>query len=195
MKPGKVHGEIHERTGKSLVLWFELPFESDFVSIAQNDSALSFHGIAERIRSEIKERLFGYDKLVASLITEIVVLLGRRQSLKKQNSDYMIHNIIAYIDEYYMTPLQVTELASESNYSDDHFRILFNKITGKNPKEYILSKRVALAKKQLKETLTPIAHISENCGFEYYSQFMAYFKKKTGHSPADYRKRFGMSKK
>ena len=190
MAPGMAHSEFFEHTGKSLVLWFELPAESALVSVVQNDSVLSLYAIAERIGQEIGLCLYGYEKLVASLITEISVLLGRQQSLKRQSQGYAIHNIIAYIDEYYMTSLHIAELAAECNYSEDHFRILFRNITGKNPKEYLLSKRIALAKKLLKETLTPIAKISENCGFEYYSHFMAHFKKATGISPADYRRRF-----
>lgn len=191
MEPNKLHSEIYHQTGKSLVVWYPFPFELGLKSIAQNDSILNLYKISEYIRAEHKTQLDNSDTMINALITEIMILLDRQQSLKKHNTEYLIHNAIAYINEYYMTSLKIDDLAAECNYSPGHFRVLFRNITGQNPKDYILNKRIALAKKQLKQTQLSIEKICENCGFNFYSQFMSQFKTKTGYSPSDYRKRFG----
>lgn len=188
MQPQKQHSEFYFNTGKSLVIQFDLPADMGLlIPIAQNDVSLNLYPLLERIRNELREKQYGYNDLVEGLTAEIVILLSRQRHVKDKQPDQSLPNVIAYIDEYYMTSLNIKELAAECNYSEDHFRILFNAITGKNPKEYILSKRIKLAKKQLKETKFALKDISENCGFEYYTHFTMAFKKRTGFTPAQYR--------
>lgn len=87
-----------------------------------------------------------------------------------------------------MTSIKISDLASQCGYSVDHYRLLFKKMTAQNPKDYILSKRLKLAKKLLNESKMTIEDISIQCGFEYYSQFMMFFKNKIGMTPSQYRK-------
>ena len=188
MEPNKEHSEFYYNTGKSLVIQFDLNIESDLFSISQNDVSLNLYSLVERIRNEQKEKLYGYNNLIDGLTMEIIIMLSRQRNLKTTQNNHILYNVIAYIDEYFMTPLNIKELAAECNYSEDHFRILFHSITGKNPKEYILSKRIKLAKKQLKETKYSLQAICDNIGFEYYSHFNMAFKKWTGFTPAQYRK-------
>lgn len=188
IKPNILHDEYYCTTGESLVFWFEIEGDFDIPSyIIQTDETLNLYNFAERIRREIEIKSFGYNMIVNSLLLEIITLLGRQYNLKTHNTNFLIENIVNYVNEYFMTPLKISELAATCNYSTDHFRRLFEKITGKKPKDYILDKRINLAKKLLAEKKMTIADITEACGFEYYSQFCAVFKKKIGKSPAEYR--------
>ena len=54
--------------------------------------------------------------------------------------------------------------------------------------QYIMEKRIRLAKKRLTETEAPIAEIAESCGFSDLAYFSRCFRKATGLSPSEYRR-------
>lgn len=189
MVPNTLHSELYENTGKSLVLWFNLTEEFSIKSVAQYDIALNLNKLAEQIRQEMHERLHKHDLIIDALMSEITVLVARQQYSKSGDSVHMLQNTINYIDEYYMTAIKISDLAEECGYSVDHYRLLFHKMTKQNPKDYILSKRLKMAKKLLNESRMSISDICFSCGFEYYSQFIIFFKNKMGMTPNEYRKR------
>lgn len=61
-------------------------------------------------------------------------------------------------------------------------------LTGLSPVQYILSLRLRLAKKLLRESDTPITSIALDCGFNSSGYFSRVFKKDTGMTPSQYRK-------
>lgn len=54
--------------------------------------------------------------------------------------------------------------------------------------QYMLEKRINLAKKQLRETGNSIAEIAESCGFSDLAYFSRCFRNSTGQSPTEYRR-------
>lgn len=189
MEPGVLHSELYENTGKSLVVQFDKPQEDfNLSSLFQSDTALNLKRQCERILEELKNRLFGYDVVVESIMKEMLVLLARQQHKKAGFGTNSVQETIIYLDEYYMTNIKVAELAKDCGYSPDHYRVLFKQMTKQTPKEYILSKRIRLAKKLLKETKLSVTEISERCGFGSYAQFTVFFKSHTKYAPLSYRK-------
>lgn len=188
LTPETTHSELYENTGKSLVLWFNLPENTSISSIVQDNTKLNLDDLSTQIRQELKTRLYGYDLIVDAITAKITVLIGRQQNSKTVNTGYGLQNTLAYIDEYYMTSIKISELAEQCGYSVDHYRVLFKNLTKLNPKDYILAKRLKLAKNLLGKTSLSIAEICRRCGFEYYSQFMKFFTSHIGVTPTEYRK-------
>ena len=120
---------------------------------------------------------------------EILVLL-QRENTCSLIPDMSLKPIVDYINAYYMTHIDIQSLADQSCFSLDHFRRLFKKSTGFNPKEYILRLRLENAKKLLATTSESLKDISINCGFEYYSQFSLFFKKQMKMSPLAYKHKY-----
>lgn len=69
-----------------------------------------------------------------------------------------------------------------------HAILVFKEAYGITPYQYLLQKKLTLAKMMLKDTRLPIKEIAENLGFQDNHYFSSFFKKQTGTSPQQYRK-------
>jgi len=79
----------------------------------------------------------------------------------------------------------VAELASESNMSRAAYAAHFRSVIGQTPADYLLSWRISVAQKRLREG-RPIALIADEVGYESPSALARAFRRKTGHSPRDW---------
>lgn len=84
----------------------------------------------------------------------------------------------------------VTELSELYNMSEGHFIRQFKVYTGHTPLEYRAMKRMENAKSLLSGTDMSVRDISESLGFDDPLYFSRVFKKNTGISPREYRKKY-----
>ena len=73
--------------------------------------------------------------------------------------------------------------------SGTYLRNIFNDFYNTTPSKYLCSLRIALAKDYLKTTELSVSCISEKVGFLNVYHFSNTFKKVTGVSPLNYRKK------
>lgn len=189
INPNDPHSEHHIKTPKVVCIGFQdEPFGLTTKHYFDDDGTIAM--FVERIKKEYQKKQNYYYDMIKSIVKEIVITLQRKAD-RTQPPDFSLKPIIDYINAYYMTPLDIKALAEQSCYSIDHFRRIFKKQTGFNPKEYILRLRFDHAKKLLTTTNERLQDVAVNCGFEYYSQFSLFFKGKVKMSPAEYRKKYG----
>jgi AraC-like DNA-binding protein len=81
----------------------------------------------------------------------------------------------------------VAELANESNMSRAAYAVHFRSVLGQTPADYLLSWRISLAQKRLREG-RPITLIADEVGYESPSALARAFRRKTGCSPRDWMK-------
>ncbi|WP_219837092.1 AraC family transcriptional regulator [Paenibacillus sp. R14(2021)] len=96
--------------------------------------------------------------------------------------------VLDFLDLHLAEDLSLERLEGLFYFSKYHLSRLFKKHTGSTIHEYIVYKRIALAKKLLKEG----SSVTEACidaGFNDYSGFLRMFKKKVGVLPKHYAKR------
>lgn len=62
--------------------------------------------------------------------------------------------------------------------------------TGQSPLAYLQSQRIDKAKRLLESSAISVAQVSERVGYLDVATFSSLFKRLTGHSPAEYRRRF-----
>jgi AraC-like DNA-binding protein len=84
-------------------------------------------------------------------------------------------------------PWSIAELASESNMSRAAYAVHFRTVIGQTPADYLLSWRISLAQKRLREG-RPITLIAAEVGYESPSALARAFRRKTGCSPRDWMK-------
>ena len=122
-------------------------------------------------------------------ILEIVCESMRRAgpSPQKETGSSAIHDILMFVNENYMKPLSVESLAQQFGVSVSYLAHEFKRYTSRSVYEYVLYRRVMLAKKLIPDSLSLNA-VSEECGFENYSNFLRLFYKYVGTSPKAYKK-------
>lgn len=94
-----------------------------------------------------------------------------------------------YIDEHIMEKLTVDALAKHFFLSKPTLQALFHDEFNDSVKNFILMKRLSLAKKLLSETELSVSEIAKQCGFPDYNYFSRIFHLKNSVSPSQYRKR------
>ena len=77
----------------------------------------------------------------------------------------LVNDIVNYIDVNIMNPLSVEDISKKFGYDASSVFRKFKKQTGLSPKEYILHRRLALAKGYICETDLGIEEIAARCGY------------------------------
>lgn len=93
------------------------------------------------------------------------------------------------IENNYFEKLSLSELAENFSLSVSTLKRYFKKYTGQSPIEYINNTRINMAKFMLIDSNLQISEVSYNVGFEDALYFSKFFKKKTGLSPKEFRKK------
>lgn len=92
-----------------------------------------------------------------------------------------------YIENNYNTNLNLDKLSQNQFISKYHLLRLFKKYYGLTPRQYLIDIRIEKAKEHLKNGIT----VTETCfavGFESLGSFSSLFKRRTGKTPAQFRK-------
>lgn len=93
-----------------------------------------------------------------------------------------------YIDEHLTDKIKRTDVAEHVALSENYLSKLFHQETGRSLSDYILEKRISLAKKLLSQTRLSISDISAAVGYDASAHFIRMFKREVGKTPKEYRK-------
>lgn len=85
------------------------------------------------------------------------------------------------------TPLRLRELAAIAHLSDDHFLRAFRATVGQTPYQYLLCRRIDLARRMLQSSKLPVAGVGRAVGFASASHFAATFRQHVGFTPGEWR--------
>lgn len=119
-----------------------------------------------------------------SILYEIMDLVMSKNNRSQNNAFYPI---IEYINEN-LSKSNITnkELANLFGYSEVHFRKSFKRQFGISPIQYIIDRRINVAKQLLLSQSFSVTQISEMVGFSSIYHFSRLFKQHTGLSPNQY---------
>ena len=110
-----------------------------------------------------------------------------QESSMKAEPEPLMHQVLAYINAHFTEPLSLQQLSREFGISVSALSHDFMEYTNRSVYDYILYRRVMMAKQCLYEN-TAISEISYRCGFADYSNFLRAFRKVVGKSPSACRK-------
>jgi len=100
----------------------------------------------------------------------------------------MISKLTRFLDRNYMNACTSQDICRELSVSRSYLYKISMKYLGMSITEYIQSKRISAACKQLVHTDRLISEIAQSVGIDDYNYFTKVFKKHTGFTPTEYRK-------
>ncbi len=107
---------------------------------------------------------------------------ANRQGKKSES----IRSAIRYMEEYYMEPITLEEIAGYVGVTPQHFSKMFKKEMGINYIEWLTNYRMDIAKELLMEGKNAIKEICYQVGYSDPNYFSRIFKKVVGVSPKEY---------
>ncbi|MCG7406862.1 bifunctional transcriptional activator/DNA repair enzyme AdaA [Paenibacillus sp. ACRRX] len=99
-----------------------------------------------------------------------------------------VEQIAHYIEAHFSDTLTLAVLADMCHGSPYHLQRTFKRITGLTPIEYAQRTRITTAIEYLIHTDKSISDIARLVGIPNIPYFITLFKKRIGHTPAEYRK-------
>ncbi|MGG1550509.1 helix-turn-helix domain-containing protein [Paenibacillus ferrarius] len=153
-----------------------------------------------QIFEELNAKAEGYLTVSRCKLLELGVLLLRHyrsglsseQWLKMSASQREIKEMLLFVKERFLDPIQLTDVAAHVGWSTARTSRFFKEHTGSSFVNYVTGLRISEAKKQLVTSLDSVADISFSSGFQSLASFYRAFHADTGISPQEYRKQFGV---
>jgi two-component system response regulator YesN len=106
-----------------------------------------------------------------------------------------VADAVQYIRQHYDQEISLKEISDYVQLSPNYMSLLFKKDMGRNLIEYLTDYRMEKAKELLQSTTLKTYEIAENVGVPDSAYFSRIFKKTTGVSPLEFRKRRVLSGK
>ena len=125
--------------------------------------------------------------LLAELLKRAIAFRNRNRA---GYGDPTISRARAYLSEHYADPnLMLQDVAGEVHLSQSHFSTVFAQETGLTFTQYLTALRIGKAKELLEATEMRSSQIALEVGYNDSHYFSYLFKKTTGMTPSDYRRR------
>ncbi len=109
-------------------------------------------------------------------------------SMEQNKDNVLIVEAKKYIEDHFTEKISRTEVAAYVALNENYLSRLFHTETGLSISDYILQKRMTLAKKLLVQTPKSISDIGMEIGYDATAYFIRVFKREVGKTPKEYRK-------
>ena len=183
---GIIHFEEDYTESEIIYFYFDCPVSMINMGVFydKNETVLP---ILRKLQSEVRTEKHDSELMKSAILQQLLIETKRTRDYHKQGRSF--GSVLEYIDECFRYEINVRELAKKCGYSYDRFRHIFKEQTGVSPNEYIIQKRVEMAKKMMENNVSAsLTYIAYECGFATSSHFSNAFKSLTGKSPKDYKK-------
>ena len=131
------------------------------------------------------DRLTGYQGCAAEYLLRMETLANQ---CLPENLSPQIAAAVRYLQAHFPEPVTLGDAAAEAGFNPSYFSSVFKRELGVGFSEYLTDLRLARVRQQLLEGGGTIKEIAQRAGFFDYRHFCKTFKKKTGLSPAEYRR-------
>lgn len=214
-QPGQIHGGVREvlNPGRWCMLRFlvapsskKMPTGLSAVQAAQLRGMLgrigspvfsfspSLEKCFERLLDEHRHPSVTSELMARSLLHELILWIARDYDASKLShprrvSGYSppIQRAVMWLDEHVGEQVLMEHAADAAGLSESHFRRWFQKEVGFNPADYMMYRRVEIAKGKLRSSNESVTKIAMDLGFSTSAYFTSVFRKRTGLTPTQYR--------
>lgn len=153
----------------------------------------TFRGLvrtADALERCLQKKQFGDDVLANACLVQFMVTANRILPCRAPLPSAallppVVSGTFAYIEQQLPGDITLSGLAAQLHHNGDYISRCFKKATGISLQQFIITKRLAIAQRLLREGITP----GEACrlsGFRDYCNFSRTFSGHTGCSPREY---------
>ncbi len=190
-KSGTAHNEINPEPCD--IIWVHFSYNIENINLKEGvytDPDGQLFACLQRLRNASYEQRKYRTLLIESCLAEAIVTAAAQQSEPETlTAGLNWEQILDYIDANKHNDIDFVSLARNHHYSYDRFRHLFREHFGISLHAYLTKQRINHAKRLLKSSTFSLTDIAYDCGFKSSSQFTNIFKKHTGLTPKEYRKK------
>ena len=110
------------------------------------------------------------------------------------HGDAIVLRVQDWLHKHYAEDVNVEDIAAKFGMSSRTFQRRFKQATAQTPLGYVHNLRVTVARRQIENGRQSIHEVMSQVGYDDPLFFRRLFKRHTGLTPADYRRRFGPSR-
>lgn len=176
--------------GSNIEYLYNLFIENDFYVCelqASSNIPLVFKKSLKYCKQDSKYSELIISNLIGNLLTSL--LLNRERNLNSSNNaPKYILDIKSLLDHNYKHSYSLNELAKQYNINKYKLVRDFTNYISVSPINYLIKRRIEIAKKLLKTTTLSINEISYSVGIQNTNHFINLFRRTTNTTPLTYRK-------
>lgn len=138
--------------------------------------------------SELDEDTKGL--MVSNQIYQLLMKICEQSNIYESNKvDQKLASVVRFIEQNFNTPITLKDILEHTIYSKNHLERLFKKEMNMSMQAYISKLRIKRAQELILKTNMYFNEIALQVGLNDYRSLHYLFTKKTGISPAEFRKR------
>ena len=104
-------------------------------------------------------------------------------------TNWQRRKVTQYIEENLSKVIRIEDLAEMTHLSYGYFTTIFKMDFGKSPYQYIISRRLEMAKSLLRETRSSLCDVAMDCGLSDQAHLCNLFRRHLGTTPRKWRAR------
>ena len=170
---------------------YELPsHENVFYTGVSHD----YPWIYNQMIRELQIQRVNYEDMISLYMHHVFISINRYIKEGRETKNDTISDVeraAHYFKENYNKQISIEQYAEEHLMSVNWFIHSFKNVMKMSPMQYIISLRIATAKGYLENSTKNIAEISNEVGYDNALYFSRLFRKYTGMTPTEYRKKKG----
>lgn len=193
---GSDKAEVHwmHFTGASVRGMLEKYGLTDDVHTIYVGTSMEYKRLFQQALQELKLCKEDYEEVLANNLQNLLIGVHRAISSKLQGDNQVkrkeMDEAVHYFHMNYNKAINIEEYAESIHMSVRWFIRNFREYTGTTPAQYIVSLRIFNAQTLLKSTDYNITEIASIVGYDNPFYFSRLFRKQSGETPSEYRKKF-----
>jgi AraC family transcriptional regulator len=133
------------------------------------------------------------DSLAAVMAERLIArCTGGGVALRKQGlpglSPVKLRRVVEYIDSNLQDPIRLSQLCKVADMSSAHFVRQFKAALGQPAHQFVINRRVELARHLLSRSNEPLVEVALQCGFTHQEHLTNVFRRLVGIAPGAYRR-------
>ena len=168
---------------------YELPHDEN---VFYTGVSPDYPWIYNQMIRELQLQRVNHEDMISLYMHHIFITINRYIKERRETKNDTINDIeraAHYFKDNYNKQISIEQYAAEHLMSVNWFIHSFKSVMKMSPMQYIISLRIAMAKGYLENSAKNIAEISNEVGYENALYFSRLFRKYTGMTPTEYRKK------